>query len=107
MFGHAEAIVDRTIDLTALHAGIAPRIQTRRATHQLRRNARHFSRRFWRIFGSGRKRLPLLERLDIAALINVRIGQQAFGDDHMGQCRNHGHIGAGLELQVIVGLDVR
>jgi hypothetical protein len=44
--------------------------------------------------------------LRVAAFGDVGLVQQPFGDDHMGQRRDHGHIGAGAQLQVIVGLDV-
>ena len=50
---------------------------------------------------------PLAERVRLAALGDVVLLDEALGDHHVRQRIDQRHVGAGLELQVLVGLDVR
>src|ERR1039457_1502995 len=49
---------------------------------------------------------PARIRIGFATLLDIRFLRQAFGHDHMRQCIHQGHIGAGTQLQVVVGLNM-
>ncbi len=83
-------------------------VQAGRAANQLGRNAR------WRIsmasgefFSRAMKVFHLLKASSSHRLRDVFVSQQAFGDDDVRDGVDHRDVGAGLQLQVVVGVDVR
>ena len=99
VLGDAEAVVDRAI------AALGE--QPCRAADFLRRHAGKlfdFLRAVLRLGNEGR---PVLELRPVAAFADEFFVEQPFGDDDMRQRRHHGDIGAGLQRQVILRLDMR
>lgn len=99
MLGDAEAVIDRPIAALGKKPG--------RTTDQLRLHAGE-------LFGGLRAVLlfadetgPVLELGPVATLADELFVEQAFGDDDMRQRRQHGHVGARLQRQVIIGLHMR
>jgi hypothetical protein len=98
MLGDAEAVVDRRIAAF----GVKPR---RRA----RFGGRHAAGRFQHLrrIGCARDELaPVGEGLGLAAFGDESLVHQALGDDDVGHGRQNGDIGAGLQLQMMVGPDM-
>jgi hypothetical protein len=87
VLGDAEAVIDRAVT--------AGGEQPRRGAQFLRVDAGHDRGRFRAVPGLGDKSGPFLELAPVAALENKGFIDQAFGDDHMRQRRQHGDIGAG------------
>ncbi len=50
---------------------------------------------------------PDLKVVEVAALTHVNLVDQSFCHDHMSDSVDHGDIGAGLQRQMVFGLDVR
>ncbi len=63
--------------------------------------------RFRRIALFGDELAPLLEGRQVAALLDVRLIHQAFGDDHVRERIDHGDVGARPQRQMVIGLNVR
>ena len=99
MFGDAEAVVDRAVS--------AGGVKTRRLAKLLRIDAGRRRDGFRRMALVGDEARPGFEIREIAALAHEGLVDQAFGDDHMGERVQHRDIGAGLQRQMIVGLDMR
>ena len=99
VLGDAEAVVDRAITTV--------RIQPCRTAHHRRRHAGYRFHRLRRVAALRHEIAPLVERGDIAAFGDVLLLDQPFGDDHMGKAVDQRDVGAGPQLQVVVGLDVR
>ena len=99
VLGDAESVIDGRV--------AAGRIEASRGAQIGGRNAADGFRGFGRIALFGDELAPLLEGLHIAALFDERLVQQTFGDDHVRHRVDHGDVGAGLQRQMIIGLDVR
>ena len=99
VLGDAEAVVDRCI--------AAGGVEPRGGANIRRRNTGEVLHGFRRIAFFGDEIAPLLERRDVAALLDELLVQQAFGDDDVGEGVDDGDVGAGQQRQMIVRLDVR
>ena len=99
MLGDAEPVVDRGI--------AAGRIKPRRAANEIGRHAGDFLDLFRAVARLGDESGPVLELRPVAALAHESLVDEPFGDDHMRQRRQDGDVGAGLQGEVIIGLDMR
>ena len=98
MLGDAEAIIDGAVAAGGIEAG--------RGADLGRRNAGDAFQRFGRVLRVLDEGFPAGEFHRVAALGDVGAVLEAFAQHHMGDGVDHGHVGAGLELQVVVGADV-
>ena len=96
MLGDAEAVIDRRI--AAL--GVKPC----GAAHEVRIDAGDGFHGFRRALVLCDEGGPVLELGPVATLLDEGLVHQTFGDDHMGDRRQHGDIGAGLQWQMDIGL---
>jgi hypothetical protein len=99
VLGDAEAVVDRAVSPGGVEAGGG-------ADH-LRRNAGDLRHRLGAVARLGDERRPVLEFVPVAPLAHESLVDQAFGDDHMGERREHRDIGAGQQGQMMRGFHVR
>ena len=99
VLGDAEAVIDR---------GVATgRVKPRRGAHLLRRHAANLFKRFRRVLLFRDELRPSLEVLRLAALAYIGLVDEPFGDDDMRHGVDNGDVGAGLELQMMLGLHMR
>ncbi len=99
MLGDAETVVDRAV--------AAGRVEPRGSAHVGGRHAGHAFHRFGRIALLGDELAPLRERIAFAARADELLVDEILGDDDVSQRVDQRDVRAGLELEVIVGLDVR
>ena len=99
VLGHPEAVVDRTVGLGGEKPCGCADLVGGNATDQ-----RH---RIGAVLRLTDEFHPLAERLHVAALVDEGLVLQPFGEDHVRHRVDHCHVGARLELQMVVGLDVR
>ena len=98
VLGHAQAIVDGRI--------AAGGIEPRSLAHQSGRHAGDGFGRLRRILLLADESLPFLVGIRLAAFQGKGIVRQALGDHDMRQRIDQGHIGAGAQLQMVIGLDM-
>ena len=99
VLGDAEAVVDGGIRRSGIEAGGGAEFGGRHAGELLGG--------LGRILFSRDEARPRLEIVEVAAFAHECLVHQALGDDDMGQRIDEGDVGAGLELQVVGGADVR
>ena len=99
MFGHAQPVVDGRIG--------AGGIQPRGGAHLGGAHAGHGLDSLGRVVRPGHELAPGREAARVAALGHVGFVDQTFGDDHVGHGRDHGHVGAWPEREVVLGAHVR
>ncbi len=100
MLGDAEPVIDRAIAAGGVEPGrVANEIGA--GTPEI------FSTCFRAMPLVGDERRPILELVPVAALAHEFLVHQPFRDDHMGQRRHHRDIGAGLQRQMVLRLDMR
>ena len=99
MLGDAEPIIDGAVAA----GGVKPR----RAADGLGGNAGKLLHFLGAVALVGHERGPILELVPVAALAHEFLVHQPFGDDDMGERGDHGNVGAWLERQMVVGLDMR
>ncbi|MND29242.1 hypothetical protein D3C80_197460 [compost metagenome] len=99
VLGHAQAVVDGRVAAGGVQPGGGADLLGRYAADR----AKHFGG----VFRQADEVAPAGEIFGFAAGIDEALGQQAFGDDHVGQGVEHGHVGTGAQLQVQLGAGVR
>ena len=99
MLGDAEAVIDGAVAA----GGVKPR----RPADRLGRHAGELLDFLWAMPLVGNELGPILELVPVAALAHECLVHQALGDDDMGKRGDHGDVGAWLERQMVVGLDMR
>ena len=99
VLGDAEAVIDRAVAAGGVEPG--------GAADQLGRHAGDLLDFLRAVPLVGDERRPILELVPVAALADEFLVHQPLGDDDMGERGQHGDVGAGLERQMVVGLDMR
>ena len=99
VFGDAEPIVDRRI--------AARGIEPRGLADGIGWNAGDLCDLFRAIAGFRHELRPILEFRRVAAFAHESLIDETFGDDDMGKRGQDRDIGAGLQRQMIIGLDMR
>ena len=99
MLGDAEAVVDRRVGAGGVEPGGRAELLGGHAGDGLDR--------LRGVLRLADELLPGSERHGVAAVSHEGAVDQAFGGDHVAHGIDDGDVGAGLQLQVVVGLDVR
>ncbi len=99
MLGDAEAVIDRRV--------AAGRIEPGGGAQVGRRHAGDRFGRLGRVPRIGDEGAPEREIFRLAALLHIGFVDQAFGRDHMRERGDDRDVGAGLQREVIVRLDMR
>ncbi len=92
VLGDTESVIDRAV--------AAGRVDPRRLAQILRVDAGHDRGRFGAVLLLGDEGRPILELAPVAAFAHEALVDQPFGDDDMGERRDHGDVGAGQQRQV-------
>ncbi|MNO98092.1 hypothetical protein D3C76_898260 [compost metagenome] len=99
VLGHPQAVVDGRVAAGGIQPGRSADLLRWHATNR----AEHLGGVVWQ----ADEVAPTGEVFGFAAGIDEALGQQALGNDHVGQGVEHGHVGARAQLQVQVGAGVR
>lgn len=95
VLGNAQAVVNRRVATGGVQPGGGADLFGGHAAHR----AKHFGG----VVGVGNEVAPAGEVFGFTAGVDEALVEQAFGDDHMGQGVEHGHVGARAQLQVQFG----